>query len=95
MSQAPFDVGDLVRLTAEFRDLAGDLVAPTEVVCTVRPPAGEVETLDVSTDQPGIYTADLEITEAGQWRYAWDGTGSHQAAEEGLFQVQPRRVPRA
>lgn len=88
------DVGDLVKLTARFTDPGtGDPVEPSEVVCTVLSPSG-TETATTVGVQDGIYATTVEATEPGEWRYAWDGKGSHQASGEGMFWVKQQTVPR-
>lgn len=87
------DIGDRVRLTASFKDLTEAATDPTAVVCTVRPPSGQVTEPTVVRVAEGEYIADVDVVESGLWRYRWAGTGDLVAAEEGEFSVIRRRVP--
>lgn len=87
------DIGDRVRLTATFQDLDEVATDPTTVVCTVKAPSGPTSTPSVTRVAEGEYIADVDVTEAGLWRYRWAGTGDLVAAEEGEFSVVRRRVP--
>lgn len=87
---ATYDVGDLVRLTAVFRDLTtGQLADPTTVELRVR--ANGVTTVydDTVRDSTGTYHRDVTITKSGPTDYRWIGTGAVQAAALGRFDVHP------
>lgn len=87
-----FDIGDSVRLTATFTNLAGSLTNPTTVVCTIRRPDGNSSTLSNSTSSTGVYTADVTVDQSGEWNYRWSGTGALVVAEEGSFYVRERKA---
>ncbi len=84
----PADIGDLVRIGATFKSLAGVLVVPTAVVLTVVDPSDNESTPTVSTPSTGAYQVDVSIDEAGTWEYRWAGTGSYQGAVEHSFFVR-------
>lgn len=97
---ATYDVGDVVRLTATFSEVAsGAAVEPDGVEFLVRAPDGTVTTYTsattpaVATDVPGTYTLALDSLSVGTWRYRVQSTGSGQAAAEGVFVVRKRWVP--
>lgn len=94
MSDRPnvYDVGDLVRVEGEFRNLAGALTDPTAVVCKYQDPSGNETTVTYPTSivkvATGVYYLDISIDEAGTWYYRWNGTGDVQAAGEHEFTVR-------
>ncbi|GMU80033.1 MAG: hypothetical protein AMXMBFR46_28210 [Acidimicrobiia bacterium] len=92
---ATHDIGDVVKLTGTFRDAAGDLADPTAVTVTVLEPDGTTSTPTASSASTGVWTATVSIDQSGTWRYRWAGTGVVVTAEEGAFDVRPRRVPAA
>lgn len=89
-----FDIGDRVRMRAEFRDVDGFVADPTTVTLAVLRP-GDTESIDVGTaqDATGVYHGDHEPDTAGTWTYRFAGTGALVAAEEGTFAVRTRVVP--
>lgn len=93
------DLGDLVRLESEFRDLELDtLMDPTVVKLSIREPDGTLVTLTYGVDASiirsslGIYYYDLDCDQSGDWYYRWWSTGTGQAAEERHFTVRPARA---
>lgn len=97
MSQT-FDIGDLVRLSAEFRDIAGALVDPSTVTFKVKPPGGDVVAYvygtdpEVVRDSVGAFHVDwtVEINGTHWWRFESTGTG--QAAAEDSFTARASRL---
>lgn len=88
-----YQVGDLVRISAVFRDIAGTLVDPTTVALKVTKPSGAQNTYtfalsQVIKDSTGNYHYDAAADAAGLWRYTWSSTGAGQAAENGEFRVE-------
>ena len=83
-----YDIGDLVRLSATFTDLAGAPVSPSAVVLRVKAPDGTVSTPTPTNDGIGVYRHDLAVTQAGLWCYRWEGTGAVTAAGERTFMVR-------
>ena len=95
---ATYDKGDLVRLSAIFRDSAGVLADPTAVTLQIRNP-GWVDvmyTYGVGTaivqDSAGLYHLDYAITTSGRHFYRWVGTGTVSTTEETSFYVRPQRT---
>lgn len=88
-----FSVGDLVRITAEFRDIAAALTDPAVVRFQKKNPAGTVVAYLYGTDgqlvkdSTGKYHVDVDANLAGTWFYRFYSTGSAQAAEEKEFRV--------
>lgn len=88
-----YQVGDLARLTATFRDVDEALVDPTTVTFTWRTPAGVEASYvyetddDLVSDSTGVYYVDLALDEAGPWVYRWDTTGIAQGSELGALTV--------
>ena len=87
-----FDIGDRVRITATFTDLAGAVADPTTVALTVKAPDGTLTSPSNSKDSTGVYHADVNPDASGTWWYRWTGTGALVAAEEGTFSVRQRQV---
>jgi hypothetical protein len=80
-------------VTATFTDITGTLVDPTSVELSVMDPSGNIDTYTYSGGQvtqasTGVYRKDLQIDEAGDWRYWWESTGTGQGAEPGQFVVE-------
>ena len=88
-----WDIGDVVTISAVFRDAAGALADPTTTTLTVMAPDGTLSTPTPVKDSTGTYHADVPVTASGSWAYRWLGTGAVAAAEEGTFSVRRRRVP--
>lgn len=88
-------VGDLVKLTGTFTDPdnADAPIDPTAVFLAFTSPSGTTTTYTYGTDaelvkaSTGVYTANVDGTEAGKWRYRWYSTGTAQASEPGSFIV--------
>ena len=84
-------VGQLVRVYAYFRDIAGALSDPTAVTSKSQNPAGTETTKAYGTDAEvikvgtGVYYRDLDVDRAGTWYWRWNGGGVLQAADEGHF----------
>lgn len=87
--------------SAAFATLAGTATDPTAVTLDVRKPdatilrygwpsAGTNGTL--TRESAGRFYADVEIDQAGTWRFRLAGTGTVTAASEGSLRVQRQRV---
>jgi hypothetical protein len=89
----PYDIGDLVTVSAEFRDADGALADPTTVVCKIKDGAGTETSYtygiddELVKDEVGLYHLDVSIEISGTFYYRFRGTGAAQAAEEGEFEV--------
>jgi hypothetical protein len=84
-----YDVGDLVRVSAVFTDLAdGDPLDPTVVKVSVKAPTPATVTYtylvdsEVVKDATGYYHFDVDIDEEGDWYVRVWSTGVGQAAKE-------------
>ena len=98
MSETRYDVGDLVRVFVQFRDLDGDKAAPTAVAAAFVSPSGvttQVAGVDIHVDTSidpetlapyvGRFYIDLLLTEGSDVEPYWvrfEGTGAVQAADE-------------
>lgn len=84
-----YDPGDLVEVSAAFADVNGVATAPANVVCKVRDPLGVITTLSASPGATGVYTAEVDLTNAtpGKWFYQFAGIGGCQAAGVNSFYV--------
>ena len=97
MSANVYDVGDLVRVSAVFKNAAGAEADPTAVSFKFRKPDGVVTTWGVAVNQivkdsDGNFHADLNITVKGVWIYKFIGTGAVQAVEEASLVVRPSLI---
>lgn len=96
MSEATYDVGDLVQATGTFTDAptGGSAHDPTAVSFTMKEPDGTRTTYVYGTDAEvvrsatGIYYVNWSATQEGRHYYRWFATGTGQAAEEGSFIVR-------
>lgn len=93
MSDSVFDLGDLVRCSAEFRNSADVLVDPATVTFKIKPPESDVVEYIYGTDtelikdSTGKYHVDIDANSAGTWFYRFFSTGSSQGASEREFVV--------
>jgi hypothetical protein len=85
----PFDIGDKIRLTAEFRDDAGALADPVTVTLMIKDPAGTVTTPTPTRSGLGEYEHLIVIDQADRWYWRWVGSGDVDVAEESWFFVRP------
>jgi hypothetical protein len=88
-------VGELVRISGEFRDLANALVDPTLVRFKYKnSQGGQITTLTYPVDAAlikdavGQYHVDVSASVAGIWAYRWQGDGANQSAVEASFNVK-------
>lgn len=81
------EVGDLPRLTVEWRNLEGALTEPTKVELEITTPAGVVSKPTPTKTSTAIWHYDLSVTEQGTYSYHWTATGTLQASERGQFAV--------
>lgn len=90
-SCGPYYIGDLVTVTATFIDQAsGEPTNPTDILFTVRDGLGNITTNSSPTNPDvGVFTAQLDITCSGIWRWSAAGTGTAQARNFGSFEVEP------
>lgn len=84
--------GQMVRLTATIRDLAGALVNPTAVTARVRDPAGVTTAIAATNESLGVYYVDVAANSSGVWYYRFVSTGTVTAGE-GSFAVAVTTVP--
>lgn len=98
MAASVYDVGDLVRVSGEFKDLQGNLTDPSTVKVSYRKPDGVVVTKEYGTDPEvnrdslGIFSMDIAVDQDGRWWYQFIGEGTLQASEEKQFSVRPQIV---
>src|SRR6185312_9884496 len=86
-------VGDLAQITAAFTVTAtGEPISPTTVTFQVRKPSGATLTPTATSSATGVFTAQVPVDEAGEWRSRAVGTGAAQAVsdpDDGSFLVKP------
>lgn len=90
---ATYDKGDLVRLTATFRDSANALVDPSTVTLKIHKPDGStiIRTYagaTITRSSLGVFYSDLNCDFAGTVYYRWEGAGAAQAAGQSSFFVE-------
>jgi hypothetical protein len=81
-----YEVGDLVRLSAEFR-IGSTLTNPTSVVVTLKDPDGTTTSPSAVNDGTGLYYADVTLNKPGVWHYRFQGTGAVQKSGRGHVNV--------
>lgn len=89
------NLGELLRLSVAFTNLAGTLTDPNTVTLTTRSPAGVITVyLDAINDATavGAFYKDVTPLEAGVWSYQWAGSGNLSAIEEATFTVAASTV---
>jgi hypothetical protein len=91
---AIYDIGDRVRCSAAFTNLAGVATDPTTVTFKVRTPAG-VETeyvygtdAEVVRTAAGAYYVDVTLTASSDWSVRFVATGSLITATEQTVRVR-------
>lgn len=86
-----YNIGDLIRVQATFKDIGGTVVDPTNITLKVKVPAGTVSTFyypgTVTRVSTGVYYYDFPITASGTHYYNWAGTGAYTVADESSFEV--------
>lgn len=93
-----YDIGDLIRLTGSFSDLAGTATDPTGITLSIRLPSGTITTLTYGVDasvyrlSTGFYYSDFAPTMEGLHYYRFAGTGAVTAAEEQNFYIKKRQT---
>lgn len=91
---ATYDVGDKIRLTTTFTNLAGSATGPTAVTFKMLLPSGSTTTYVYGTDaelvksSTGVYYVDWTFTVADTHRYRFAGTGTVTASDEGTILVR-------
>ena len=78
-----YPVGNGVRLTATFTNLAGMVGDPTTVLFKSKSPHGTIVQSAPTRAATGIYYIDLVLSMPGTWAYRWEGTGAIVAALDG------------
>lgn len=93
-----YDLGDLVRTTAVFTNIAGTAIDPDVLVFKVKMPNGVtteytyLEDYQIVRDSLGNFHLDISAIQAGYWHYRWEATGVGQSAYEGQFVVEASYV---
>lgn len=92
-----FNLGDLVRCTAEFVNSAGSFVDPDVVKFQYIAPGASAVTLEYGVDAAvvktaiGRYYCDVDANAVDTWYYRWFSTGNAQSACESEFVVASSR----
>jgi len=97
MSTEVYDVGDIARLSLTVATTAGVAAAAT-VRLLVKDPSGNVTVISstaLTNPATGTYRYDVDVDEAGWWRYQWDTTGAIVGSEQGGFSVRRRAASTA
>jgi hypothetical protein len=86
-------VGDVVRLTGSFYNLAGALADPTTVTFNVTPKGAAKQTFTyaggtVTKEGTGVYYIDFPVARSGVHQYRIAGTGTPTKAIQGSFSVE-------
>lgn len=95
---ATYDIGDIVRISASFKNSASSLIDPTSASMLYKDPSGSKTSLVYAVDaalvkdNTGLYHVDLTIDESGRWYTRWSSSGTGQATEESFFDVRKLKV---
>jgi hypothetical protein len=87
-----YDIGDIARITFT-PTIGGQPVDPTTVTLTVdQPDRTELvySGASITKDAVGQYHCDVPVTQAGQVKYRWTGTGANATVDENSFLVRQR-----
>jgi hypothetical protein len=85
-------LGNVIRLSVSFKDLAGVAADPTTVVLTVKRRTSTNETLTPTKDSVGNYHYDYTPAAAGAYFYRFNGTGALVAATQGQFTIDDPQI---
>jgi hypothetical protein len=86
----PYDIGDVVRITASFTNVAGVAADPTTTALLVMLPDGSEASYATEAlvhDSIGTFHLDLGIAQSGTYSYRWTGSGTVAAVMEDSFEV--------
>ena len=98
---ANYDRGDMVRLTATFKNITGAVIDPTTVQFTAVQPDKTLYTRSYGAAAPndqlkksgtGIYYIDFYLAQGGRYGYQWTGDGAAAAVAEGGFYARDEVV---
>jgi hypothetical protein len=85
-------IGNMVRLSAVFKDAADVAADPTTVSLVIKLRDGASETVTPTKDSVGNYHHDYTPASEGAYFYRFAGTGAVTAATEGSFTVSESSV---
>ena len=91
MATTVYDIGDLRRLQATFKNSAGAAADPTAITFFMREPDGVLTTYVYLTNAQlvksatGIYYVDWTFAKAGRHGMRWEGTGALVSSEQSDF----------
>jgi hypothetical protein len=86
-------IGNIVRLTAEFKNEAGAAADPTTVILQIKKPDGVNESNITPTNTAvGAYQHDYTPATGGKYFYKFVGTGGVTAADEDFFIIRGSSV---
>jgi hypothetical protein len=89
------DIGDLVPVSATFKNAAGAATDPTTITFKLQKPDATLTTYVYPTDAQlvkdsvGVYHVDVPLAAAGVWYYRFEGTGAVAATEDGVLIADP------
>ena len=83
------DVGDIIRLYADFTDVDGQLIDPDSLTVRVKKPDKTTDSYlypgEVNRIERGRFFLDVDVTMSGTWMYRWEAIGAGQSAAERTF----------
>ena len=90
-----YDVGDMITLSALFKNALGAAADPTDVSLKIKTPDGTTTTIaeiSLANSAVGTWTYNYTITQEGKHFYRFTGTGAVVSAEENLFMVRESSI---
>lgn len=97
--QAPYscDVGDVLRLFANFTDIDSVALDPGSLQVFVKDPDGIIAMYaypgNIIKTSVGSYYLDINVTKVGTWFYRWESSGQGQCAAERTFSARQSYFP--
>lgn len=88
-----YDIGDLIKLTATFKNSGGTPTDPTTITLRVTDPVATTSVYtyalaQVTKESAGVYSKSITPASSGYWHYRWEGTGAVEQVEQGLFFIK-------
>lgn len=80
-----YTIGSVVQISCLFTNISGAPADPSAVTAECKLPDTSTVQLIVTRVSTGAYTAQIPVTQGGNYEYRFAGTGALQAAMEGAF----------
>lgn len=92
-----YNIRNIIRVSADFHNLGGTQVDPSEVTLFFKTPDGIISEItypgSIIRDSAGLYHFDVLIMQSGNHYYEYEGRGNLIATAEGQFLAKPSMFP--